>query len=238
LIEAKSATEAAQLAAEEATLAKSALDVGDCILRAPFDGEVSLRFVDPGSFVRPGTVMLGMVDRNTIRMTADAPESDFDSIPPGTKVTIHVVSINLDVPASITRRAPSADLGTRTVHFELDIDNANRRIPVNTTGEIQVPVGEAVPGTAVPIRAVTMSDKKATFFTIEGDVAHSQTLVELGERGSNVYFTPDALKPGTMVVIEGRALLKDGDHVAVKVEPAASASSAANNARSKKEETK
>jgi membrane fusion protein (multidrug efflux system) len=218
LIAAKSDTEAAQLAAEEADLAKSALDVSDCILRAPFDGEVSLRFVDPGSFVRPGTVLLVIVDRNTVRATADAPESDFDSIAPGTKVTVHVVSINLDVPATISRRAPSADLGTRTVHFEIDIDDSNRRMPVDTTGEIHVPVGDAVPATAVPLRAVSMNDEKATFFTVDGDVAHRQTLVELGERGSSVYFTPEALKPGTMIVVEGRALLKDGDHVAAKAE--------------------
>jgi len=217
---AKSASQAAELAAEEANVSKSALDVNDCILRAPFDGEVSLRLVDPGSFVRPSTEMIGLVDRNTVRMTADAPEGDFDAIAPGTRVTVHVMSINLDVAAIITRRAPSANQGTRTVHFEIDLDNANRRIPVDTTGEVHVPVGDAVPASAVPLSATTMNDKKATLFTVEGDVAHRQILVELGEAGPDVFFAPDALKPGTMVVVEGRALLKDGDHVAARVEPA------------------
>jgi hypothetical protein len=53
-----------------------------------------------------------------------------------------------------------------------------------------------------------------------------------------VYFAPEALKPGTMIVLEGRALLKDGDHVAAKVEPAVTASSGAVNAPAGKEETK
>jgi|HubBroStandDraft_2_1064218.scaffolds.fasta_scaffold51265_2 membrane fusion protein (multidrug efflux system) len=239
LIAAKSDSEAAEFAAEQATLSKSALDVNDCILRAPFDGEVSLRLVDPGSFVRPSSDMLGIVDRNTIRMTADAPESDFDSIPPGAKVTVHVVSLNLDIPATIARRAPSADLGTRTVHFEIDIDNSNRRIPVDTTGEIHVPVGEPVPATAVPIKAVTMNDKKATLFTVEGDVAHVRTLEELGEAGSDVFFAPDAVKPGTLIVIEGRALLKDGDRVAAKAVPAGAApASSASNVEGQKEGAK
>ncbi len=30
------------------------LEVSDCVLRAPFDGEVATRTVDPGAFVRPG----------------------------------------------------------------------------------------------------------------------------------------------------------------------------------------
>jgi RND family efflux transporter MFP subunit len=228
LITARSDSEAAELAAQEANLAKSALDVSDCILRAPFDGEVSLRLVDPGSFVRPSTEMIGVVDRNTVRMTADAPESDFDVIPPGTKVTVHIVSTNIDIPATITRRAPSADPGTRTVHFEIDLDDSDRHIPVDTTGEVHVPVGEAVPATAVPLSAVTMNDRKATLYTVDGDVAHSHTLVEMGEVGPSVFFRPDALKPGTMIVVEGRALLKDGDQVVSKTadaEPTGSASS-------------
>jgi RND family efflux transporter MFP subunit len=233
-ITARSSAEASELAAQQANLSKSALDVNDCILRAPFDGEVSLRLVDPGSFVRPSTEMIGIVDRSTVRMTADAPESDFDGIPPGAKVTVHVVSTNIDIAATITRRAPSADPGTRTVHFEVDLDDADRRIPVDTTGEVHVPVGQAVSATAVPLSAVTMNDKKATLYTVDDDVAHLHTLIELGEVGPDVFFAPDALKPGSLIVVEGRALLKDGDHVvskAAQAEPTGSASNVTQNSQ-------
>jgi RND family efflux transporter MFP subunit len=215
-ITARSAAEASELAAQQANLSTSALDVNDCILRAPFDGEVSLRLVDPGSFVRPSTEMIGIVDRNTVRMTADAPESDFESIPPGAKVTVHVVSTNIDIAATITRRAPSADPGTRTVHFEIDLDDSDRRIPVDTTGEVHVPVGRSVPATSVPLSAVTMNDVKATLYTVEGDVAHVHTIVEMGEVGPDVFFSPDVLETGSLIVVQGRALLKDGDEVVAK----------------------
>lgn len=227
-IAAKSEAQAAELAAQQANLSKSALDVSDCVVRAPFDGEVSLRLVDPGAFVRPGVEMLGVVDRKTVRMTADAPESDFDAVPPGAKVTVHVVSTKLDIHATITRRAPSADPGTRTVHFEIDLDDSDRHIPVDTTGEVHVPVGEPLPATAVPLSAVTMNDQKGTLFVVDGDTTHRLTLIELGEVGADVYFKPDALKPGSQIVTEGRSLLKDGDKVTAKVaaaEPTGSASS-------------
>jgi membrane fusion protein (multidrug efflux system) len=216
LVAAKSAAEASELAAQQANLAKSGLDVNDCILRAPFDGEVSLRLVDPGSFVRPSTEMIGVVDRSTVRMCADAPESDFAYVAPGAKVTVHVVSLNLDIPASITRRAPNADSGTRTVHFEIDLDDSDRHIPVDTTGEVHLPVGQPVPATSVPLSAVTMADQKATLFTVDGEMAHIHTMVALGEAGPSVFFPPDALAPGARIVLEGRSLLKDGDRVAAK----------------------
>jgi RND family efflux transporter MFP subunit len=221
MVAARSASEAAELAAQEANLSKSTLDVNDCILRAPFDGEVAHRLVDPGSFVRPNTELIGLVDRNTVRVTADAPEIDFDSVPPGARVTVHVVSVNLDLAATISRRAPSADPGTRTVHFEIDVDNGDRRIPVDTTAEVEIPVGDPVPASAVPISAVTMNDKKATLFVVAGDTAQKRTLVELGEAGQDVFFAPAALAPGTPVVTEGRALLRDGDRVQAKVDTSA-----------------
>jgi multidrug efflux pump subunit AcrB len=52
----QSVSEEAQLEAEKATLAKSSLQVSDCVLRAPFSGEVAQRFIDPGAFVRPGSL--------------------------------------------------------------------------------------------------------------------------------------------------------------------------------------
>ena len=227
LMTSKSESEAAELEAQKAQLSRSALDVNDCILRAPFDGEISVRLVDPGSFVRPSDNMLGVIDRDTVRMTADAPENDYDSVSPGTRVTVHVVSINVDIPAAITRRAPSANPGTRTVHFEIDLPNPERRIPVDTTGEVQVPVGNAVPATSVPLSAVSVNDAKVTFFTVEGGVAHLQTRTQLGEWGADVFFDPGAVPPGSAIVLEGRALLHEGDAVTAKVLPAASGSATA-----------
>ncbi len=218
LVSAKSDSEAAELAAERANFVRSDLDVNDCILRAPFDGDVSARLVDPGTFVRPNAEMIGVVDRSTVRMTAEAPENDFEAISPGTEVTVHVVSVNLDVQATISRRAPNADPGTRTVHFEIDMPNTDRRIPVDTTGEVRVPVGEPVPAVAVPLSAVTMNEEKATLFTVEENMARKKVITELGEAGREVFFPVDALAPGTQVVVEGRSLLADGDRVAAKIE--------------------
>ena len=221
LATAKSDSEAAELASERANLLRSGLDVSDCILRSPFDGEVSQRLVDPGTFVRPNTEMLAVVDRSTVRMTADAPETDFDALVPGAAVTVHVVSIDLDILATISRRAPNADPGTRTVHFEIDLDNTDRRIPVDTTGEVRVPVGKPVAAAAVPLKAVTLNGEKATVFTVDGQTARKKLLPVLGEMGPDAFFAVDVLGPGTLVITEGRSGLKEGDPVAAKVEKAA-----------------
>ena len=212
---AQSAAQLAQLEATKAKLAASVLEVNDCILRAPFDGEISKRSIDPGAFVRPGMAIVNVVDRSTVRMTADAPEIDFDVVAPETKIGVHVFATNKDFTATITRRAPAADLTTRTVHFEIDIPDPERQIPVGTTGEVHIDVGEPQPATEVPLYAATLRGSKATLFIVDADVAHSKTIAVKGEAGGSLY-VDTSLAPGTRVVTEGRALLEEGDKVMVK----------------------
>ena len=211
----QSLSEEAQLEAEKATLARSSLQVNDCILRSPFTGEIAQRSIDPGAFVRPGSSIVTVVDRSTIRMTGDAPEIDFDLIPPGTRVKIHVYATNKDLQATITRRAPAADPATRTVHFEIDIPDPARAIPVGTTGEVHIDVGTPAPATEVPLFAATVRGAKANVFVIDGGVARQQTVAVKGEAGGSLFLDP-ALPAGSAVVAEGRALLEDGDSVTVK----------------------
>ena len=127
--EAQSASQQAQLLAQRARLLGSSLEVNDCILQAPFGGEVATRGIDPGAFVRPGSAIVSLVDRSTVRISADAPEVDFDIVSPRTQVTVHVVATTSDRTAIIARRAPAADAATRTVHFELDIPRSGENDP-------------------------------------------------------------------------------------------------------------
>jgi RND family efflux transporter MFP subunit len=224
-VAAQSASQEAELEATKAKLASTALEVNDCVLRSPFDGEISRRTVDPGGFVRPGTAIVSVVDRSTIRMAADAPESDFEIVRPGTKVMVRAFATGKEMQATITRRAPAADVATRTVHFEIDIPDPNHAIPVGTTGEVHIDVGEPVPASEIPVAAATIRGAKATVFVVDDkQIAHAKTVALKGETGGRL-FLDSSLAPGSDVVTEGRALLSDGDKVAAKriaADPAAS----------------
>jgi RND family efflux transporter MFP subunit len=216
---AQSEAEAAQLASQRAALAQSSLQVNDCVLRAPFEGEIGARYMDPGAFARPGAPVVTVVDRSTVRVTIDVPESDFDYVGAGTKAKIKVIATGKELDASVSRRAPSADPGTRTVHVEIDVVDTERSLPVNTTAEVHIDVGEPVPATEIPIASATVQNKKAIFFTVDGDVAHVHAVPLLGELGGGFYLAPADLAPGAQVVTEGRGLLGDKDHVVAKEAP-------------------
>jgi membrane fusion protein, multidrug efflux system len=211
---AESSAEAAQLQAGMAQLTRSSLEMNDCVLRAPFDGEVATRDIDPGAFVRPGMALLSVVDRSIVRVTADAPEVDFALVQPGTKVKMHLLATNQDAVGVVARRSPAADMGTRTIHFEIDVPDGKRTLPVGTTAELRIDVGEPQPASAVPLAAAAVRTSKATLFVVDGDTAHARTVPLLGEREGLLYLDR-SLKPDTLVVLEGRGLLQDGDKVSV-----------------------
>ena len=212
---AKSAAEQAEAASMRAALASRTLEVDDCILRAPFAGEVSERFVDPGAYVRPGNPVVTVIDRSQVRIVADAPESDFTMVAPGTPIRIEIEATGAKLDGRVSRRAPAADDETRTVHFEIDVPNAAHVLPAGATARLTIDVGTPRAAVEIPLRAASVRGEKATVFTVQGDVAKSEVLEVFGEAGGSLFVEPK-LTPGTPVVVEGRALLDDGDKVVVK----------------------
>ncbi len=214
----------ASVDALKAQLAGKSLEVQDCTMRAPFDGEIGERMMDPGSFARPGSTIATVVDRHLMRVVADAPEIDASGLLDKMPVQVHLLASNLDLAASLSRRAPSADPSTRTVHFEVDLDPTllgPAGVPAGTTAEIHADFGIPQDATEIPLTAAKVRGQKATVFVLEGDVVHAKAVRVIGERGGSL-FVDRSLAPGTSVVSEGRSKLVEGDHVVAKIVPPSS----------------
>ena len=216
---AQSAAEQAQLLAAQAQLLGTSLQVDDCILRAPFAGEVAVRTSDPGAFVRPGASIASIVDRSTVRIVASAAEIDFPIIGPTSPVRVHVFATNRELTASISRRAPAADPSTRTVDFEVDVADPDRSLPVGTTADIRIDTGDPQTACEMPLYAATVRGATATVFVVEGNLVRKRSLHVLGEREGRL-LVDAALGVGARVVVQGRSLLNDGDRVSASLEKA------------------
>ncbi len=213
---AQQAANEAQIQSLRAELAGKGLAVGDCVMRAPFDGEVGARLLDPGGYVHPGSTVVTVVDRRMLRIAADAPEVDAKSVGVKTPVRIRLLALGTELQAVVARRAPSADPATRTIHFEIDLERGELEVPVGTTAEITVDVGTATDATEVPLTAAKVRGDKANVFVVDHGVAKAKAVAILGEREGSLYLARD-LPPDTVVVTEGRGLLRDGDSVSEKL---------------------
>jgi RND family efflux transporter MFP subunit len=204
----------AQRVAREAEASRSSLFVSDCTLRAPFDGEVDVRSADPGAFVGPGSVVVGVVDRSMVRIVADIPETALDEVAPGRPLDVHILATDATVHATVTRRAPAADPVSRTIRIEIDLPNDDHSMPVRTTAEILVTASEGISSISLPLTAAIVVGARARVWVIEDEVAHPRTLRVIGEEGDHVFVQPQ-IAAGTTVVVEGREALDDGTRVHV-----------------------
>ena len=212
---AKSASEKAEAESMRASLVSRSLEVDDCILRAPFAGEVAERFVDPGAYVRPGNPV---VDASSIATRCASsptrPSRTSRSSRRARRSTSRSRRRGAKLKAAISRRAPAADEATRTVHFEIDVrqrrpraagrldrasDHRRRR------SRSRRPRCRCAP----PRSAATRRPSSPC----EGDVAKSEVVHGARRGGRHARSSIRKLKAGTPVVVEGRALLDDGDKV-------------------------
>ena len=100
-------------------------------IRAPFDGVITERFIDPGDFVRSAAggaaePLLWIAKTDRIRLSLEIPEMDSTSVKVGTPVEILVKALGTNpFPGTITRTAVALRASTRTMRAEVDLDNAD-----------------------------------------------------------------------------------------------------------------
>lgn len=76
-------------------------------LKSPFDGQVTVRAVDPGDLAAPGQALMEVEDRSALRIAFDAPQEDMEFLKKGMLVRVAVSGKTMDL--EITRIYPSLD---------------------------------------------------------------------------------------------------------------------------------
>jgi HlyD family secretion protein len=79
---------AAQKKAARATLEVSEIQLGYTVLKAPFDGIITSRNIEPGEVVSPGREVLSIADMSTVDLKVFVGETEIGKIKPGQKVDV------------------------------------------------------------------------------------------------------------------------------------------------------
>lgn len=228
--------ESAQLAAETATARRDAaqaaleeaqLAVADTILRAPIDGTVLKRLLEPGSLVGPGTPVLAIADTSEVRvafgaadvllprLSAGAPQAVTTEAYPGEEFTGRIISI-----------APNADPRSRVFDVRIAIPNRDGRLKPGMVASLRLHEGSAAaaapaPGVALPLGAVVRPPDATDAYAVyvvegNGDAARVRLRrVTLGAALGQRVTVTTGLAAGELVVVQGAPFVTDGEPVSV-----------------------
>lgn len=143
----------------KARLASAQKNLDNTVVKAPYDGVVSERQVNPGDVVAPGAPLMTVVDPSTMRLEGAVPADQLGAVRVGAPVTFSVTGYpGRTFTGTISNIYPSADPGTRQVRLFARIPNAGRGLVAGlyATGRVAniTHDGIVVPATAVDLRGL------------------------------------------------------------------------------------
>jgi membrane fusion protein, multidrug efflux system len=202
----------ANLSAEEDQVAAAELSLSRATVRAPFDGVVASRAIDPGAVVAAGTPLLSVVDLDQMEMLGSVPVSAGAALAAGQQVELAVDGVEgRAFSGTVQRIAPVAEEGTRTLTAYVGVDNADRTLlgGMFATGEIVT--AEARDAIALPRGAIREDGGDHVLVVQDGALARRD--VEVGAEWPGGLVEVEGLEEGVQVVTADLSDLEAGEPV-------------------------
>ncbi len=115
------------------------LDIENTTILAPFDGIIESSYVEEGTYVRPGDMIVKIVDLNPIKIQGYISESDVNKIKLGKKANIEI-SNSQKKNGIITFISPVAETSTRTFEFIVEVNNDDLLFKSGQTTSISIDI--------------------------------------------------------------------------------------------------
>ncbi len=213
----ESAEAALAQARAQHTLARVNLE--EAFIRAPMDGVVAQRYVDPGAMVGANTPILRLVQMTPLRLMVSVPAHMLPLLVPGkTPVEVRTDAYPDRVFHCVVERIfPTVDTATRTASVEILLANEHNgngtwllRPGMYATAEIRMAMRDRA--LMIPSAGILRVLDELIVFVVKGDTAHAVS-VKTGLRSGDQEEILAGLSEGDEYVIMGQNKLTDGAKV-------------------------
>ena len=213
----------AKIAAARAVVREAELAKGDAELAAPISGVVLKRLIEVGSLVGPGTPGFVLADTRNVKIVIGIPDTMLPRFVVGTQQRILSEALpDRRFEGRVTNVSPAADPRTRLFEAELTVPNGDAALKPGMIATVDVDGGAAgAPAEAisVPLSAVIRPPGEREGYAVvvveetNGTPTGRVRRVRLGELMGNDVVVVDGLKQGERIIVQGAALVADGERV-------------------------
>jgi membrane fusion protein (multidrug efflux system) len=199
-----------QLSVSEAKQREASTLAEHVVLRAPFDGVITVKQVNVGDTVLPGQTLLVLEARSALRFEAHVPEAAGRGLGIGATLPIRLEGWEGEVEGRIAEIEPGSDDATRTQLLRLDLPPLPELQP-GRFGRLRLVTGEAHPVT-VPEAALIRRGQLELVFVEDAGIARLR-LVRTGRSHDGWQEIASGLSGGERVVVSRGDDLSDGQRV-------------------------
>lgn len=184
------------------------------VIRAPFDGVITERFVDVGELVRPNVTPLAtLVEMDPVRVAVEVPEPETPFVRIGNNVSLTVDALKgKTFTAKISRSSWALHENSKTMTVEIDVSNPEKELRPGMFGAVTLSLEVHQNALMIPSPSLVMEKTKTFVFVVRDRIA-KKVPIELGiDSGLEVEVTK-GLSEKDEVITVGKNLITDGEAV-------------------------
>jgi len=190
-------------------------------IRAPFNGIITSRQVDPGAFIPAASAgasaqsaaLVTLMDYQRVRVQVFVPEPETPWIKNGipAKVTVEELPGRAYV-GTVTRFAHALDSATKTMLAEIELENPGGELRPGMYASVQLELERHPDALLVPLQAVAFEKAGTSVFRfVDGKAV--KTAVRIGfNDGTNAEIL-EGVKPEILLILLGKQVPNDGQPV-------------------------
>ncbi len=211
--------------------AKAAYDANRVLLdyakiRAPFNGVVTKRWLDPGSVVTSNPIVgnsnstiYTIMDLDTVKIDVNVLDKDVAKIPEVKSATATVDVIpNREFRAIVSRSAEAVTTTTRTMPVEILIPNKDETIKPGEFARVTLLLGENPEAITVPDQAVLQQDGQTFVYIVQDSMARRR-IVKTGVLQNGRLEILSGLDGTEDVIVVGQTFVRPNGKVMIVQNP-------------------
>jgi RND family efflux transporter MFP subunit len=178
------------------------------LVKAPFDGVITLRNVDVGALVATGnTLLYRIAQTGTLRTYVNVPQSSANSVRVGQAATLTVSNFpGRTFRGNVTRTANALDPASRTMLVEVGVPNADGALIPGTYAEVDLSGSQGNPPLIVPAAAIIFRTDGAQIAVVGPDnTVHLQKVAVGRDYGDRVEILQGVADGAMIVAVPGDA---------------------------------
>jgi RND family efflux transporter MFP subunit len=205
----------AELRRREAEAGLARKKLADATLRAPIDGAVARRHVNPGEFLNGNTAVFTIVQSDPLKWSGTVAEHAALQVGPGQVVRLRADTVpGRTFDGQVTRVSPAVDVTSRTALLEARVPNREGLLKPGLFARGVIELRQDVGVAFVPETAVSYFAGITRVFVVADGRARERT-VKLGARREGWVEVQKGMKPGETVAVSGLGQLQDGGAVTI-----------------------
>ena len=163
----------------------AAKNVGDGVIRSPFSGVITERYVEVGEYVQASSRVVSIAQVDELRLEFSVPEQNFPSVKLGATVDFRVAAYGAQRFDGKVAHISGAVRDTRDVIVEATVANPERRLLPGMFADVELTIGrETLP--SVPETAVFESNGKLNVLVVKDGVLEQRVLQAAPELAGRV----------------------------------------------------